>query len=197
MDEEDSYAEELKANVNLNEIINKDVTSTEANKFVCIEELANQENRNEQVLDIKQFDIKVKQKRQRHTSVTLPTQDHTYGRALRPQTPVDVVMANAFGEAASKDLQSRYIQMKSYRNNTMKCPTKIPLTNAQAHADQAVRAKIQGQLGEPRQLFKLNRFQNVEPRTSTKRGEQGYMVKAQRSATQIQGAATAANYESL
>ena len=52
MDEEDSYAEELKANVNLNEIINKDVTSTEANKFVCIEELANQENRNEQVLEI-------------------------------------------------------------------------------------------------------------------------------------------------
>ena len=52
MDEEDSYAEELKANVNLNEIINRDVTSTEANKLVCIEELANQDNENEQVLDI-------------------------------------------------------------------------------------------------------------------------------------------------
>ena len=52
MDEEDSYAEELKANVNLNEIINKDVMSTEASKFVCIEELANQDNENEQVLDI-------------------------------------------------------------------------------------------------------------------------------------------------
>ena len=52
MDEEDSYAEELKANVNLNEIINKDVTSTEANELVCIEELANQDNKNEQVLDI-------------------------------------------------------------------------------------------------------------------------------------------------
>ena len=52
MDEEDSYAEELKANVNLNEIINRDVTSTEENKLVCIEELANQDNENEQVLDI-------------------------------------------------------------------------------------------------------------------------------------------------
>ena len=34
----------------------------------------------------------------------LPDGEHTYGRALRPQTPVDVVMANAFGEAAAGDL---------------------------------------------------------------------------------------------
>ena len=52
MDEDDSYAEELTANVNLNEIINKDVTSTEANKLVCIEELSNQDNRNEETVEI-------------------------------------------------------------------------------------------------------------------------------------------------
>ena len=52
MDEEDSYAEELKANVNLNDIINKEVTSTEINNLVCIEELANQDIRNEETLEI-------------------------------------------------------------------------------------------------------------------------------------------------
>ena len=93
-----------------------------------------------------QFDLKLKAKQQRHTSVKLPQQEFTYGRALRPQTPVDVVMANAFGEAASADIQSRYIAMKSYRHTT-KCPTKIPLTNAQMHADAAVKSKIQGQIG--------------------------------------------------
>ena len=52
MDEEDSYAEELKANVNLNDIINKEVTSIETNNLVCIEELANQDIRNEETLDV-------------------------------------------------------------------------------------------------------------------------------------------------
>ena len=52
MDEEDSYAEELKANVNLNDIINKDVTSTETNNLVCIEELTNQDIRNEETLEV-------------------------------------------------------------------------------------------------------------------------------------------------
>ena len=52
MDEDDSYAEELTANVNLNEIINKDVTSTETNNLVCIEELSNQDNRNEETVEI-------------------------------------------------------------------------------------------------------------------------------------------------
>ena len=52
MDEDDSYAEELKANVNLNEIINKDISSYNADNLVCIEELSNQGNRNEEVVDI-------------------------------------------------------------------------------------------------------------------------------------------------
>mmetsp|Transcript_30468 Transcript_30468/g.37513 ORF Transcript_30468/g.37513 Transcript_30468/m.37513 type:complete len:240 (+) Transcript_30468:15-734(+) len=128
------------------------------------------------------YDLKLKQKQTRHASVRLPTEEHTYGRALRPQTPVEVVMANAFGEAASADLQNRYIAMKSFRPVT-KCPTVIRPTNAQLHADQAVKQKMTH--AEPRQLFKLQRFQNVEPRTSTKRGDQGYMVKQMRSTSSV------------
>jgi hypothetical protein len=48
------------------------------------------------------------------------------------------------------------------------------MTNAQIHADACVRVK--NAVVEPRAEFKLKRFQNVNPRTSTKRGENGYMV---------------------
>ena len=50
------------------------------------------------------------------------------------------------------------------------------MTNAQIHADNAVRAKHQP--AEQRDAFKLKRFQNVNPRTSTKRGNTAYMVEA-------------------
>ena len=48
------------------------------------------------------------------------------------------------------------------------------MTNAQMHADEAVRQK--NMQVQPKADFKLKRFQNVNPRTSTKRGNQGYMV---------------------
>ena len=52
------------------------------------------------------------------------------------------------------------------------------MTNAQMHADNAVRGKIAQP--EQRAQFKLKRFQEVEPRTSTKRGDQGYMVQVRK-----------------
>lgn len=50
------------------------------------------------------------------------------------------------------------------------------MTNAQIHADNAVRAKIA--MPEQRDAFKLKRFQDVNPRTSTRRGNTAYMVEA-------------------
>lgn len=52
----------------------------------------------------------------------------------------------------------------------------IRMTNAQIHADNCVRAKNLHEV--PKEAFKLKRFQNVNPRTSTKRGdnENAYMV---------------------
>ena len=54
------------------------------------------------------------------------------------------------------------------------------MTNAQIHADNAVKAKIQ----QPaqREAFKLKRFQNINPKTSTKRGNTAYMVEARSNA---------------
>ena len=57
----------------------------------------------------------------------------------------------------------------------------IRKTNAQIHADNAVSMKITPV--EPRAQFKLKRFQDVNPRTSTKRGDAGdnaYMVQGGR-----------------
>ena len=52
------------------------------------------------------------------------------------------------------------------------------MTNAQLHADDYVRQK--NTLVEPKAEFKLKRFQNVNPRTSTKRGDQAFMVVAKK-----------------
>lgn len=56
------------------------------------------------------------------------------------------------------------------------------MTNAQMHADAAVRQK-NVVMQETKAEFKLKRFQNVHPRTSTKRGDEGYMVNARRIAS--------------
>ena len=54
-----------------------------------------------------------------------------------------------------------------------KGPMQIRKTNAQIHADNAVMQK--NAAVEPRPQFKLKRFQDVNPRTSTKRGDNAYM----------------------
>jgi len=49
----------------------------------------------------------------------------------------------------------------------------IRKTNAQIHADNAVMQKLTP--AEQKAQFKLKRFQSVNPRTSTKRGDHAYM----------------------
>lgn len=65
------------------------------------------------------------------------------------------------------------------------------MTNAQMHADQAVKNKIAPV--ELKAEFKLKRFQDVAPRTSTKRGEEAFMVNklAQKAASSMNAAAAA------
>ena len=49
MDDDDSH-QETKANLIVDDIVQKEVTNTETNKFVCIEELSNENIRNEEAL---------------------------------------------------------------------------------------------------------------------------------------------------
>ena len=67
----------------------------------------------------------------------------------------------------------KYEKMKQIKV-VPKCPTIIRMTNAQVHADNAVKTKLMP--GEYKKEFKLARFTNVSPRTSTKRGENAYMM---------------------
>ena len=63
------------------------------------------------------------------------------------------------------------------------------MTNSQMHADAAVKAK--NEPVEAKAEFKLKRFQNVDPRTSTKRGDQAFMVhkRAAKAASSLDAAA--------
>ena len=77
-------------------------------------------------------------------------------------------------------LRERYDQWKQKQRASTKGSVGIRMTNAQIHADNAEKAKIQ----QPaqREAFKLKRFQNINPKTSTKRGNTAYMVEARSNA---------------
>ena len=98
----------------------------------------------------------------------------TFGKQNRPSTPVGGIIQNTYGEGAAQTLQDRYIQFQNHQKNQGKGGIAIRYTAAQIHADNAVRSK--NQMAEPKPDFKLKRFQNINPRTSTKRGDQAYMV---------------------
>ena len=85
---------------------------------------------------------------------------------------------NQFAAESQNSLQMRYRAMKQVKNAQKSSFINIRMTNAQMHADNAVRGKIAQP--EQRAQFKLKRFQEVEPRTSTKRGDQGYMVQVRK-----------------
>ena len=106
----------------------------------------------------------------------VPDREALFGCKNRPETPVDHIIRNDFGEDASAVLQERYAHFKATRAMS-KGLTAVRMTNAQMIADNHVRSKTQNKDAENRKEFKLKRFQDVEPRTSTKRGENAYMSK--------------------
>ena len=106
----------------------------------------------------------------------VPDREALFGCKNRPETPVDQIIANDFGEGASAALQERYAHFKQYRA-VSKGLTAVRMTNAQVTADNHVRSKTQNRDATARPEFKLKRFQDVDPRTSTKRGDNAYMSK--------------------
>ena len=101
----------------------------------------------------------------------IPDQQFSYGRANRPQTPVDGIIRNDFGEESVNHLQQKYAAWKQMQNSTRGL-TGIRMTNAQIAADNAIKAKLQTSNpagAEVKKEFKLKRFQNIDPKTSTKR----------------------------
>ena len=94
--------------------------------------------------------------------------------AIGKQTSSDVITSTGLR------LNNLFLLLFATQRATSKGTIGIRMTNAQIHADNAVRAKIS--MPEQREAFKLKRFQNINPRTSTKRGNTAYMVEARSNA---------------
>lgn len=124
----------------------------------------------------------------------LPSSDFTFGKRNRPQTPVGGIIQNEFGERARQHQEERYAQwqvMVSYKDfshlnlnqrNTDHHGYNIRMTQAQLKMDQAIKQKYSNiaqdegsSQATAKPLFKLKRFLEVEPRTSTKRGSEPFM----------------------
>ena len=120
-------------------------------------------------------DMKVQSTTGRKTNQTVlnSSDGMVFGRANRPQTPVNGIISNTYGEGSQVEMAERYSMWMKKRAQS-KGPVGIRMTNAQIHADASVKAK--NTYAEARPEFKLKRFQNVNPRTSTKRGDNAYMV---------------------
>ena len=101
----------------------------------------------------------------------MPQEGFTYGRANRPQTPIDGIISNMFGEESSQALQSRYGKLKAWRKDLKSPKGEIKYTKAKLRADEFVKAKSAvSPFAQAQSLdFKLKRFQNIESRIDHKR----------------------------
>lgn len=90
----------------------------------------------------------------------------TYGRKVRPSTPIHEVVSNRFGERAEMELQRFNQKFQEHRSMQQAEVRKIPLTTAsRGHASAARKAAIDGD--EKKELFKLSKFQRAKPQVDT------------------------------
>lgn len=71
----------------------------------------------------------------------IPEEGFSYGRANRPQTPVEGIIRNDFGEESVATLHNKYAAWKHMQASTRGL-SGIRMTNAQIHADQCVKNKL-------------------------------------------------------
>lgn len=102
--------------------------------------------------------------------ISLPQETFCYGKPSRPQTPLGGIISNTFGETASQILQSRYNNIKEYKQvNSPKKVMPVRYTQAQMKADEFVKTKNAWNKSETREDFKLKRFKNVDSKIDNKR----------------------------
>lgn len=83
---------------------------------------------------------------------------YTYGKKVRPSTPIDDVMSHRFAEAAEDDLRKFYTDYRDELDNDSRKVRKIPMTTASR--GHALRAREEKQWGEEttQDMFKLSKF---------------------------------------
>lgn len=93
----------------------------------------------------------------------------TYGRKVRPSTPIREVISYRFGEQAERELQRHQDAIGSRRAKERTEVRRIPSTSAsRGHASNARRTATGPDEGPPN-VFKISKFKNASPRVDTHR----------------------------
>ena len=103
-------------------------------------------------------------------AIRLPDESFTYGKALRPSTPIRDVVANFYGDVAEADMLNRYDFIRTQSRSGPRLVSHERHTKASALARDAVKSR-QGEEGSiimnAKSLFKMRKFLNVAPRINT------------------------------
>lgn len=92
----------------------------------------------------------------------------TYGKKVRPSTPMDDVMSYRYAEQAEDDLMKFYTEYRDEHARAASQVRKIPLTNAsRGHATQGKKAHQQEETRE--EHFKIKKFRNVSTKIDNRR----------------------------
>lgn len=96
--------------------------------------------------------------------------DHSFGMPLRPPTPIKAVIGNYYGEVAGFQHQQKAQAMANYDDEVHVAIQNPPKghTRASAAAHKAVAGQVAQKQAAPKTLFKMKKFNEVQPRTSTK-----------------------------
>lgn len=90
----------------------------------------------------------------------------TYGKKVRPSTPIHEVISARFAERAERQLDHFYAEMRAARDAAQTQVRKIPFTVAsRGHASAAKKAMTHHE--EAKELFKLTKFKRVGAKVDT------------------------------
>jgi len=102
----------------------------------------------------------------------------TYGKKVRPSTPIDEVISHRFAEAAEEDLKKFYTDTFEEYNQAASKVRKIPLTTAsRGHASFARKAMQQEERKED--LYKLSKFKSVPTKINNGRRRKAHTALLQ------------------
>lgn len=86
----------------------------------------------------------------------------TYGKKVRPSTPIDEVISHRFAEQAEDELRKFYTDYRDQQEKGTSQVRKIHLTNAaQGHATNARKAYQQEEVSEEKENFKIKKFKHI------------------------------------
>eukprot|EP00933_Yihiella_yeosuensis_P052066 TRINITY_DN50053_c0_g1_i1.p1 TRINITY_DN50053_c0_g1~~TRINITY_DN50053_c0_g1_i1.p1 ORF type:complete len:282 (+),score=38.99 TRINITY_DN50053_c0_g1_i1:82-927(+) len=93
----------------------------------------------------------------------------TYGRKVRPSTPINEVISARFADRSERALTSFYSEMRDVRAAQKTHVRKIPLTTGTRLRNQSVKKVAEAHEQEQKEPFKLSKFKRVQPKVSSHR----------------------------